>query len=39
MSIETHQCPYCELRFASKWELEAHVADSHSDRDPGDEPG
>ncbi|MGH9015766.1 MAG: hypothetical protein ACRDZ1_17765 [Acidimicrobiia bacterium] len=32
MSIESHQCPYCELRFAAKWELEAHLADSHPER-------
>jgi hypothetical protein len=32
VSIESHQCPFCELRFAAKWELEAHLADSHPER-------
>jgi hypothetical protein len=32
VSIEAHQCPYCELRFAAKWELELHIADSHPER-------
>ena len=30
---EVHQCPECELRFASKWELEDHKASDH----PADE--
>jgi hypothetical protein len=40
VSIESHQCPFCELRFAAKWELEAHLADSHPEReaDPEDDP-
>jgi uncharacterized C2H2 Zn-finger protein len=31
MSIEAHQCPRCELRFATQWELEAHLAEAHPD--------
>lgn len=32
MTPEAHQCPFCELRFAAKWELEAHIAQEHDDR-------
>jgi hypothetical protein len=32
VTIEVHQCPYCELRFAAKWELDAHIAADHPDR-------
>ncbi len=32
MSIESHQCPYCELRFAAKWELDLHITESHPGR-------
>ena len=33
MSIAAHQCPYCELRFATLWELKLHIANDHPDRD------
>jgi hypothetical protein len=33
MSIEAHQCPYCELRFATQWELKLHIQNDHPDRD------
>jgi hypothetical protein len=33
MSIEAHQCPYCELRFAADWEL------AHPDRTNGEDDG
>jgi hypothetical protein len=43
--IDVHQCPYCELRFVSRNEVEDHVAREHrhgvddddtlpADRDP-----
>ena len=38
MSIEAHQCPYCELRFAAQWELKLHLDEAHPDRDAGDDP-
>ncbi|MGH8983069.1 MAG: C2H2-type zinc finger protein [Acidimicrobiia bacterium] len=38
MSIEAHQCPYCELRFATQWELKLHIASDHPDRDPDENP-
>jgi hypothetical protein len=38
MSIEAHQCPYCELRFAAQWELKLHIQSDHPDRDePADQ--
>jgi len=30
--MSVYQCPFCELRFASKNELESHVRDDHRDR-------
>jgi C2H2 type zinc finger protein len=33
MSIETHQCPYCELRFATVSELKLHIQTDHPDHD------
>jgi hypothetical protein len=27
--IDVHQCPYCELRFTNRNELQDHVAESH----------
>jgi hypothetical protein len=40
MPVESHQCPFCELRFAAKWELDLHIADSHPDRvDEEDDEG
>ena len=33
MAIEVHQCPYCELRFATKWELESHIDETHPERE------
>ena len=30
---EVHQCPECELRFATKWELDDHRATDHPDED------
>jgi hypothetical protein len=37
MSIESHQCPYCELRFAARWELKIHLDEAHPDRDAGND--
>jgi hypothetical protein len=25
----SHQCPYCQLRFAQRWELEHHLRTEH----------
>ncbi|MCZ7525432.1 MAG: hypothetical protein M5U14_03010 [Acidimicrobiia bacterium] len=30
--MTVHQCPLCELRFADRWEVEAHLADEHPRR-------
>lgn len=27
--MSVHQCPRCELRFAAKWELQAHLDADH----------
>jgi hypothetical protein len=39
---DVRQCPYCELRFVSRNELEDHVAEAHAqaadDDTQGDEP-
>jgi hypothetical protein len=37
MSIESHQCPYCELRFVAQWELTLHLDEAHSDRNDEDD--
>jgi hypothetical protein len=39
MSIEAHQCPYCELRFATDWELRLHLDEAHPDRSDGESDG
>lgn len=27
--VDVHQCPKCELRFATKWELQDHLDEAH----------
>ena len=34
---EVHQCPECELRFASDWELADHMARDHPSEDVEEE--
>jgi hypothetical protein len=34
--IEVHQCPYCELRFQARTELEDHIALEHPGQDDDD---
>jgi hypothetical protein len=34
--IEVHQCPYCELRFQTRTELEDHIAVEHAGQDDDD---
>lgn len=29
---EVHQCPFCELRYAAKWELTLHLDAEHPGR-------
>jgi 4a-hydroxytetrahydrobiopterin dehydratase len=36
---DVHQCPHCELRFGSKWEVQDHLDTSHEKRDPAAPPG
>ena len=35
--IDVHQCPYCELRFVSRNEVEDHVALEHRHGDDDDD--
>jgi hypothetical protein len=34
--IDVHQCPYCELRFTNRNELQDHIAESHPRADDDD---
>jgi hypothetical protein len=33
---DVHQCPYCELRFVARTELEDHIALDHPGQDDDD---